>query len=84
MQKSTKRVRKGASRVFDYSNLLRRIKEVFGKQSMFAKAMELSERSVSLKLNNLRDWTQDEMCRCCEVLMLPYTEIPNYFFILNK
>lgn len=70
--------------MFDYSNLLGRIKEVFGKQAMFAKAMGLSERSVSLKLNNVREWTRDEMLRCCEVLALPYTELANYFFVLNK
>lgn len=69
--------------MFDYSKLLGRIKECFGEQDMFAKAMEMSERHVALKLQCLRDWTQDEMFRCCDVLQLPYTEIPNYFFVLD-
>ena len=69
--------------MFDYSKLLRRIRECFGKQDVFAKAMGLSEQAVSLKLQGQREWAQDEMFRCCDVLMLPYTEIPNYFFVLK-
>ena len=65
---------------FNYSKLLGRIKECYGKQGAFAAAMGLSERSVSLKLNNIRCWTQQEINRCCEVLMFPSTEIPKYFF----
>ena len=65
---------------FDYSKLVERIKERCGKQAVFAAAMGLSERSVSLKLNNLRCWTQQEMFRACKVLMFPSTEIPDYFF----
>ena len=68
---------------FDYSKLLGRIKECFGEQDAFAKAMCLSECSASLKLQGQREWTQDEMFRCCDALMLPYTEIPNYFFVLK-
>lgn len=70
--------------MFDYSKLLGRIRECFGEQDVFAKAMELSEQAVSLKLQGQREWAQDEMLRCCDVLMLPYTEIPNYFFVINK
>lgn len=70
----------GASTRFDYSKLLGRIKEYYGKQSAFAEAMGLSERSVSLKLNNIRCWTQQEMQRCCKVLQFDSLEIPKYFF----
>ena len=73
----------GVSTKFDYSKLLGRIAECCGKQYVFATAMRLSERSVSLKLNNLRGWTQDEMLRCCEVLDFPHTEIPKYFFTVD-
>lgn len=69
------------SKRYDYSKLLGRIKECFGKQALFASAIGLSERSVSLKLNNIRAWTQDEMMRSCEVLMFSSAEIPNYFFV---
>ena len=66
----------------DYSKLQGAIKEHFGKQGAFAVAMGLSERSVSLKLNNLRCWTQDEMRAFCNLIGVEYTEIPKYFFTL--
>lgn len=65
---------------FNYSKLLGRIVEYYGKQCVFAAAMCLSERSVSLKLNNLRGWTQQEILRACKLLMIPHSEIPVYFF----
>ena len=68
------------SKKYDYSALLGRIKECFGKQAAFASAMGMSERSVSLKLNNIRTWTQPEMLKCCEVLMFSTADIPKYFF----
>lgn len=39
--------------MFDYSKLKGKIKEVFGTQSAFAKAMGLSGVSLSSKLNNI-------------------------------
>lgn len=73
----------GDSTKFDYSKLDGKIKECYGKQSVFAAAIGLSERSVSLKLNNIRGWTQKEMLKICDALMLPYTDIPSYFFTVN-
>lgn len=66
---------------YNYSKLLGRIKEYYGKQSAFADAMGLSARSVSLKLNNLRGWTQPEIDKACKVLKLSTLDIPDYFFI---
>lgn len=73
----------GNSVKHNYSNLRKAIKEHFGKQAVFADAMGLSERSVSLKLNGLRCWTQDEMRLFCDLLRLPYSEIHTYFFIFD-
>lgn len=73
----------GDSVKHDYSKLRDAIKEHFGKQSVFADLMGLSERSVSLKLNNMRCWTQDEMRTFCNLLGIEYTEIPKYFFVFN-
>lgn len=70
----------GVPAKFNYSKLLGRIKECFGKQCVFAAAMGLSERSMSLKLNNFRAWTQQEIFRACKILMIPSSEIPSYFF----
>ena len=46
---------------FDYSKLNGRITEIFNSQKKFAKAMDLSERSISLKLNNQRYWKNNEI-----------------------
>ena len=71
------------SKKYNYSKLLGRIKECCGKQAIFAAAMGISERSVSLKLNNIRCWTQQEMMKCCEVLKFSSAEIPKYFFVVD-
>lgn len=67
----------------DYTKLRKAVLNKFGKQSRFAAAMGLSERSVSLKLNDIRCWTQNEMRKFCDIMMIPYTEIPDYFFVFD-
>lgn len=69
--------------IFDASMLLGRIKEKFGSQSSFARAMGLSERSISVKINGKRDWTQSEILTACTLLELPVSTIPQYFFKRN-
>lgn len=66
---------------YDYSLLLKKIKEVYGSQAVFAIAMKLSERTMSLKLNNKKDWKQGEIKKACEILLINREEIPEYFFI---
>lgn len=68
---------------FDYSKLTGRIIEKFGKQSAFAKAMGLSERSISLKMTNQRYFKQTEIVRAVELLGLQATDIPEYFYALK-
>lgn len=65
---------------YDYSALCGKIVEVFRTQSAFATKMNLSERSISLKLNNIRTWKQHEIVRACEVLGIPESDISRYFF----
>lgn len=65
---------------YDYSKLNGRIAEICGTQAVFAKRMNLSERSVSLKLNNKIPWKQPEMQKASEVLGFPGEEIQTYFF----
>lgn len=67
---------------YNYSKLLGRIVELCGTQAVFSQKMQLSERSVSLKLNGKRAWKQDEIGKACEVLHIPKTEIDQYFFTL--
>lgn len=65
---------------FEYSKLAGKIKEKFGTQLKFAKAMGLSERSLSLKINGTRNWKQSEIVRACELLSIKPEEIHEYFF----
>lgn len=67
-------------KMFDYSKLKGKIKEVFGTQSAFAKAMGLSSVSLSSKLNNLTGFTQSEINKACELLDISFEFIPVYFF----
>jgi len=68
---------------YNYSRLNGRIVERFGTQGKFAEAMKLSERSISLKLNNKVEWKQDEILRASKLLEFSQMEIPNYFFELE-
>lgn len=69
--------------VYDYSKLCGRIVEKFGKQAAFAAALGLSERSLSLKLNNERYFKPNEISKAIELLGLLLTDIPEYFFTVD-
>ena len=49
--------------MFDYTKLRSRIKEVFGTQDQYAKALGLGRVSVSQSLNNQREFSAGEMLR---------------------
>lgn len=65
---------------FDYSNLSGIIVTKYGTQYNFANAMGLSERSVSLKLNNKVPWKNTEIAKAIDLLGINPKEIPKYFF----
>lgn len=65
---------------FDYSRLKGRIIEKFGTQGKFALANRLSDRSMSLKLNNGIGLSQEEILKWCNMLEIDSKEIPAYFF----
>lgn len=67
---------------YDYSKLLGRIIEAYGKQSAFAKAMNMSEHTLSCKLNNNKGWKQQDIEKACELLKIPQSEIGRYFFTI--
>lgn len=74
---------------FKYAKLSGRIKEKFKTQERFAEAMNMSPRSISLKLNNKREWKQNEIDKACELLEIQTSEIgefflPTSFKALNK
>lgn len=68
---------------FDYSKLRGKIIEKCGSQSMFAKEMELSERSISLKMQGKVEWKQSEIRRAVSLLGLADKDICSYFFTLK-
>ena len=68
---------------YDYSKLSGKIIEVFGTRGNFAVAMKMSERSLSLKLNNITSWKQPEITKACKILDLKQCEIKDYFFELK-
>lgn len=64
----------------DYSKLKGRIVEKYQTQGNFANEINLSERSLSLKLNGVIDWKQTEIVKAVELLGIPMQEIDQYFF----
>lgn len=65
---------------FNYSALIGKIVEKYGNRYAFAYAIGLSERSLSLKLNNKVSWKDKEIAKACELLSIPKEEIQVYFF----
>ncbi len=68
---------------FDYRRLRGKIKEVFGTQDNFAKALGIGRVSLSQRLNNLLDFSQEEIHKSCDILGIKQEELPLYFFTLQ-
>jgi len=69
--------------MFDYSKLRGRIVEKYGTQGCFASANNMSDRSMSLKLNNGIGLSQKEIIEWCRLLDIGIDEIPIYFFMIK-
>lgn len=65
---------------FNYSKLNGKIVEVCGTQGKFAEQMGLSERTISLKLNNKLMFKQNEILRAMGILNLTTEDLNDYFF----
>ena len=65
---------------FNYSKLRGRIREKFSSEGRFADAMEMSKQTLSAKLNNRIQFTQDEIRLANMLLDIPADEIAAYFF----
>lgn len=65
---------------FDYSKLSGKIIEKYGTQYNFARALGISERSLSLKLNSKVFWKNSEIHEVCKLLDISTKDIPKYFF----
>lgn len=67
----------------NYNKLKGKIVEMFGNQQEFAKAMEWSERTLSLKINGKRPWKQTDIMKAVALLKLSEADIQEYFFKLE-
>ena len=65
---------------FSYSKLRGKIREVFGTQERFADALGMSKATLSLKLNNCSEFTQQEMIASVRLLRLDRSQVDEYFF----
>lgn len=68
---------------FCYDKLKGKIKEKFGTQDSFAKALGISRTTLNLKLNNLSEFTQKEMIDALTLLEISGNEVSEYFFSLE-
>lgn len=63
-----------------YAKLRGKIKEVYGTQGAFAKAINMSNVSVSHRLNGKLEWKSSEIAKACQALNIPMAENAEYFF----
>ena len=69
--------------MYDYSKLKGRIVESFGSQTKFAKAMKMSERTLSFKISGKVSWKQREIVEAISLLGLEKDDIQEYFFTIE-
>lgn len=68
--------------MWDYSKLRGRIREKCGTQDQYAKELGIGRVSLSQRLNNQLEFSQDEIFKTCEILDIDQSEIPTYFFTI--
>lgn len=66
--------------IYDYSRLTGRIKEKYGTQEEFAKALGMGRVSLSQRLNNRLEFRQSEIKSAILLLEIPKDRIAGYFF----
>lgn len=64
----------------NYLKIRGKIREKFGTQEAFAKAMGLSTVSLNKRLSGRLDWKISEIAKACELLEIDQSEIGSYFF----
>lgn len=67
---------------YNYEELNKKIAAKCGTQAVFAKKMGLSERTISMKLNNKISFKQSEIQKALNILDLSSDDIQSYFFTL--
>ena len=64
----------------NYAKLRGKIREVFGTNRKFAKAMQMDYSVLSAKLNRKSQWKEEEIKKACSLLGIPIEEVHLYFF----
>ena len=65
---------------WDYKKLRGKIREVCGTQDNFAEKLGIGRVSLSQRLNNQLEFTQDEIFQSCDILGIDLEDMPSYFF----
>ncbi len=65
---------------WNYSKLRGKIKEVCGTQDSFAEKLGIGRVSLSQRLNNQLEFTQEEIFMSCEILDISLRDVEEYFF----
>ena len=65
-----------------YPKLRGAIREKFGTQEAFAKALAMSETTLSSRLTGKTEWTRQEIEDTCRLLNIPIAEAHAYFFAI--
>lgn len=68
---------------YDYGKLRGKIREICGTQDAFSELLGIGRVSLSQRLNNQLEFSQDEMFKTCDILGIAREEIPAYFFTLK-
>lgn len=68
---------------FSYDKLRGRIVEKYGSQAVFARALGVSAKTLSLKMNNRIYFSQAEIKKAADLLNIDIKDIDAYFFALN-
>lgn len=65
---------------FDYTKLRERFKDYGYTQATLSKALGMGRVSLNQRLNNILEFSNNEIFQCCELLEIDNSEIPEYFF----
>ena len=68
---------------YNYAKLRGRIVEICGNNREFARAMDLSEHTISKKLSSEIPFKQTEITKAVAVLDIRDNDIRDYFFVLD-
>ena len=73
----------GGAMEYDYSVLRGKIRDLYGSEKAFASAIGMASATLSMKLNNRREFTQGEIRKIMDALHEDRAMASRYFFTLK-